>query len=67
MDINTLNQYGMKPCPLCKSAEVGSELRCMGSFVVTKCYNCGHEGESSMSRSAAKYKWNNQPPLFNNL
>lgn len=52
------NENGMKPCKKCKSIDVGSELRCMGAYVATKCYSCGYEGPTSMSRDAAKRMWN---------
>ena len=55
-----LNEFGMKPCIKCKSKEVGSELRCQGSYVATKCYSCGYEGPTSMSRDTAKKLWNEQ-------
>jgi len=53
-----LNKNGMKECPKCKSIAVGTELRCQGSYIATKCYSCGHEGPTSMSRDAAKKMWN---------
>lgn len=56
MEMN--NEFGMKPCIKCGSSEVGSELRCMASYVATKCYSCSYEGPTSMDRDAAKRLWN---------
>lgn len=50
----------MLPCIRCRSSEVGTELRCMGSYVQTVCYSCGWNGPTSEHRDRAKSKWNTE-------
>jgi len=50
----------MLPCIRCNSSEVGTELRCMGSYVQTLCYNCGRKGPTSELRNRAVSKWNTE-------